>query len=117
MWTKEDYPAGFKNLKKDIRNKAIDIANAMLREGEPASKAIPIAISSAKKMYRQDEKKTYHLVPYDGHWILKDSTKENDLKKFDTKESAISQAERIASENHAHIVVHRRDGTIQKHIS
>ena len=31
-WTKEDYPDSLKNLKPTVRNKAIEIMNALQRE-------------------------------------------------------------------------------------
>lgn len=33
-WTKSDYPDSMKNLPLQVRNKAIDIANALLEEKE-----------------------------------------------------------------------------------
>ena len=34
-WNKRDYPDSFNHLHKDVRNKAIDIANALLKDVEP----------------------------------------------------------------------------------
>ena len=45
---RRNYPNSMKNLDKVIRDKAIDIANAMLEEGYDEDNAIPIAISQAK---------------------------------------------------------------------
>ena len=45
---RKDYPASMKNLDKEVRDKAIDIVNAMLEEGYKEDNAIPIAISQAK---------------------------------------------------------------------
>lgn len=47
-WNMKDFPASMKNLNKLTRKKAIDIANALLDEGYPDSRAIPIAIDQAK---------------------------------------------------------------------
>lgn len=49
VWTKKDYPDSLKNLEEKIREKAIEIANAMIRDGEKEDKAIPIAITKAKE--------------------------------------------------------------------
>ncbi len=48
-YTRSDYPNTMKNLKRVIRIKAIDILNAMLKEGYKEENAIPIAISQAKE--------------------------------------------------------------------
>ncbi len=48
-WNEKDYPASMKNLDSIVRRKAIDIANAMVKEGYEEDNAIPIAISQAKE--------------------------------------------------------------------
>ena len=48
-WTKSDYPDSFKNLDAPVRNKAVDIANTLLKDGHDEGSAIRIAISQAKK--------------------------------------------------------------------
>jgi len=45
---RKNYPNSMKNLDKEVRDKAIDIINAMLKEGYDGDNAIPIAISQAK---------------------------------------------------------------------
>ncbi|GAB3314101.1 hypothetical protein GCM10027299_01850 [Larkinella ripae] len=47
-WTKENYPVSLKNFMAPVRNKAIEIANALLKEGMPEDRAIPIATSRAE---------------------------------------------------------------------
>lgn len=47
-WTKKDYPNSLKNFMAPVRNKAIDIANALLAEGTEEQRAIAIAIATAK---------------------------------------------------------------------
>ncbi len=48
-WNEKDYPTSMKNLEAIVRRKAIDIANAMVKEGYEESNAIPIAISQANE--------------------------------------------------------------------
>ena len=48
-WTKTDYPVSMKNLPEAVRNKAIEIANALLEEKNmDEGIAIATAISRAK---------------------------------------------------------------------
>ena len=56
-WTKNDYPDSMKNLDKKVRDKAIDIANALLDEGYEEGRAIPIAIDKAKEWDQNHNKK------------------------------------------------------------
>lgn len=55
-WTKKDYPESMKNLSEIVRNKAIEIANALLDEGYDEDRAIPIGISQAEKWAENHDK-------------------------------------------------------------
>lgn len=49
-WTKTDYPLAMKNLNEEVREKAIEIANALVeKENMNEGMSIPIAISKAKE--------------------------------------------------------------------
>jgi uncharacterized protein YdaT len=48
-WSQERYPRAMENLPVEVRDKAIEIANALLVEGEDEGKAIRIAIVKAKE--------------------------------------------------------------------
>lgn len=49
-WTKKDYPNSMKNLPQAVRNKAVEIANALFRKGNmEEGRIIAIAITNAKK--------------------------------------------------------------------
>ncbi|KDN55475.1 DUF2188 domain-containing protein [Flavobacterium seoulense] len=59
-WTKKNYPDAMKNLSVKIRNKAIEIANAILRDGKlDEGAAIATSISKAKETVenKSDKKK------------------------------------------------------------
>ena len=48
-WNESYYPASMKNLPEDVREKAIEIANALLRAGRPEGQAIRIGIAKAEE--------------------------------------------------------------------
>lgn len=48
-WKKGDYPPSMKNLEPRVRNKAIEIANALLEEGNEEGRAIAIATAKAEE--------------------------------------------------------------------
>jgi uncharacterized protein YdaT len=48
-WTTDRYPASMKRLPPAVREKAIEIANALLAERHPEGQAIRIAIARAKQ--------------------------------------------------------------------
>jgi uncharacterized protein YdaT len=49
-WTKTDYPNSLKNLPQAVRNKAIEIANALFKkENMEEGRIIATAITNAKK--------------------------------------------------------------------
>lgn len=47
-WTMQDYPQSWKNFEELERKKAIDIGNAMLKDGYKESDVIPIATNQAE---------------------------------------------------------------------
>lgn len=52
-WTVNDFPDAFKNFNPEVRDKMIEIANALVIEEEyEESKAIPIAIERGKEWAR-----------------------------------------------------------------
>lgn len=48
-WTSERYPVSMRRLPLKVRLKAIEIANALLKEGFDDGKAIRIAIAKARQ--------------------------------------------------------------------
>lgn len=48
-WNKNDYPPSMKNLDPRIRNKAVEIANALLEEGYEEGRAIAIGTAKAEE--------------------------------------------------------------------
>ncbi len=56
-WTKNDYPDSLKNFTAEVRNKAIEIANALLEDGYEEDRAISIATAQAKEWAENRDKK------------------------------------------------------------
>ncbi|AWB45141.1 hypothetical protein DCC85_13500 [Paenibacillus sp. CAA11] len=48
-WSKNDYPPSMKNLDPRVRNKAVEIANALLEEGYEEGRAIAIGTAKAEE--------------------------------------------------------------------
>ena len=48
-WTASDFPVSMRHLSAATREKAIEIANALLADGMDEGKAIRIAIAQAKR--------------------------------------------------------------------
>lgn len=55
-WTNEDYPDSLKNFTAPVRNKAIEIANALLEDGYGEGRAISIATAQAKEWGENHDK-------------------------------------------------------------
>lgn len=141
-WNMNDYPASMKNLDPLIRKKAIDIANALLDDGYPDDRAIPIATSQAEKWYDNAsavEKKDFQkakapqkndshdhdknakklmnadvLVKYqEDHWIVISEKASQASDTFDKKEQAVERAKEIAKNKNSSVKVYKQDGTLQ----
>ena len=136
-WSEKDYPNSMKNLDSIIRRKAIDIANAMLKEGYKEDSAIPIAISQAKEWVQdaspQDKKDlkekdiTKHKndpkdtssrlqdndveVKYDDEeeaWIVISKGAKRADSKHSTKKEAKKRAKEIAENKGVKIISHKK---------
>ncbi len=130
-WTKSDYPVSMKNLPEAVRNKAIEIGNALLEEKNmDEGIAIATAISRAKdwavnhgkeseappgESRKKDVKKhgeDRYVVPHGDKWgVRKEKGKE---KLFDTREEAMSAAKEEASQANATVTVQKKHGKIKE---
>lgn len=140
-WNMNDYPASMKNLDPLIRKKAIDIANALLDDGYPDDRAIPIATSQAEKWYDDasaEEKKDFQKakapqkndshehnknakklmnadvsVKYqDDQWIVISEKASQASDTFDKKEQAVARAKEIAKNKNSSVKVYKQDGKL-----
>ncbi|MGX7162814.1 DUF2188 domain-containing protein [Enterococcus massiliensis] len=142
-WNMKDYPVSMKNLDHLVRKKAIDIGNALLTDGYPEDRAIPIAISQAKKWVEdadESEKRQFKEAenPQKGDFHEKDRNAEELLSadvlvrfsedqwqvisegaerasdRFDTKDEAVKRAKKIAENKGTAVKIYKKDGTLQK---
>ncbi|MCM3747663.1 DUF2188 domain-containing protein [Paenibacillus pasadenensis] len=134
-WSKNDYPPSMKNMDERARAKAVDIANALLRDGYEEGRAIAIATSQAEKWAQEhpgaeassgpdsnEERYAHnktgasggiqHVVPHAGQWQVKDEGAD-DGKTFATKEKAVDYAKQAASDRGGTAIIHRADGTVE----
>lgn len=56
VWNKENYPAEMKYLEEATRNKAIEIANSLLKDDYDKQRAIAMAITQAKQWAKKNQK-------------------------------------------------------------
>jgi uncharacterized protein YdaT len=134
-WNKKDYPVSMKNLPEDVRNKAIEIGNALLEERDmDEGLAIATAISRAKDWAENRGKPSEarpgtsrttdvkhhgedrYVVPDKKGWAVK--KEDSDRKEhFDTKAEAVKKGRREAKDENASLTVQRKDGRVQSHVS
>ena len=130
-YTKKNYPASMKNLIPELRDKAIEILNALTeKEKMDIGKAIPTAISRAKDWAANrnknvppsptDNKKhgeDVHVLPRESGWAIKKEKAERASAVFSKKMEAVSRAQNIARKNHGSLIIHRKTGDIQSKVS
>ncbi|MFC0393717.1 DUF2188 domain-containing protein [Paenibacillus mendelii] len=110
-WTKSDYPDSLKNFEPRVRNKAVEIANALLDDGYEEGRAIAIATAQAKEWdenhpdHRHNHGKKVpgadrhlHVVPHDGQWAIKREGIDEPKELFATKADAVEKAQQLASD-------------------
>lgn len=135
-WTKSDYPDSMKNLPSQVRNKAIDIANALLEEKSmDEGIAIATAISRAKDWAANRGKKTEnpeksritdvkehgedrYVIPYEENkWAIKVEGEKKIEKVFSNKKEAVKRARTEAREANASLTIQKKTGRVEKRVS
>ncbi|WP_420494441.1 DUF2188 domain-containing protein [Macrococcus psychrotolerans] len=134
MWTMDDYPDTWKHFEQLERKKAIDIANAMLKEGYKESDLIPIATAQAKKWYQsasqeelkelKNKKITLHNdegtsnpklmdndveVYFEDTWKVRSKGAKRASDSFSTKAEAVKRAHEIADNKGTKVITHNKD--------
>jgi uncharacterized protein YdaT len=114
-WTKNDYPDSFKNLDADVRNKAIEIANALLREGTEEGRAISIATAKAREYVHGDshDRAKYEVKARGEDWILIKENVERAIFKEGTKEDLLEKAKLYVNEHNGILAVYHADGSLE----
>ena len=112
-WNKNNYPDSFKNLETSTRHKAIEIANALLRDGYEEGRAIPIALDQAKKTETGDEDRpVYEIKKHEDGWQLKKKSSNRAILIEETKDSLLSEAKRYVNKNHGELHIYTEDGSL-----
>ncbi|MGL9742239.1 DUF2188 domain-containing protein [Enterococcus sp. DIV1368c] len=144
-WNMKDFPPAMKNLEELTKKKAIDIGNALLDEGYPDDRAIPIAISQAKEWVESaDEKEkkafskkknpqkndkhdsnpraaklldaTVEVKFEEDHWIVRSKGAEKASNHFDHKEDAIEKGKEVARNKETSLMIYKKDGTFEREV-
>lgn len=112
-WNMQDYPNSMKNLEGPIKEKAIEIANALVEEGYEEGRAIAIGIAQAEK-WVGEHNPPQHLVPHPKGWAVRGEKSKKASYVFETKAEALKKAQSVASNKQARLIIHRKDGTIER---
>ncbi|PKR77879.1 hypothetical protein CEY16_08090 [Halalkalibacillus sediminis] len=146
-WDTNDYPSSLKNLNEATRNKAIEIANAMLEDGYTEGQAIPIATSQAKEWYEEadsserkemrnteDQELKEHdeedlggrpelldhgvmVKPHEDGWAVETIGAKQPSDVYDNKDEAVDRAKEIAKNKDTYVQVRNKDGDVQRNYS
>lgn len=112
-WTANDFPTSWKNLDTAVRNKAIEVGNALLDDGMEEGRAIPIALSQARESLGETDSRAQWVVPHDDGWAVKTETSDQPREVHDTQKSAIEDATAYAKRHDTTVTVMSRDGSIR----
>lgn len=130
-WSKHDYPPSMKNLDSRIREKAVEIANALLEDGYEEGRSIAIATAQAKEwdenhpegknnsgvdkdrpVHSSRDHQNLHIVPYEGGWAIKKEGKDKPEDTYHLKNEAEDAAKKIASGKDMRVIIHDKQGKI-----
>jgi len=113
-WSNGDYPASFKNLNEDVRDKAIEIANALLEDGYEEGRAIPIALSKAKQfVHGHEDRPEYEVVSEGDVWKLKKVDGKRAIMSDETKSDLLEKAKPYVNDLDGILNVYKEDGSFE----
>lgn len=114
-WSKNDYPDSWNNLDPDVRNKAIEIGNALLREQNyDESRVIAIATDKAKQSVQKDDQDTYQLKKHDDGWQLVKKGSDKAIYVEETKGELEEKAKSYVTDHGGQLEVYQEDGTFDQ---
>ncbi|AXH98328.1 hypothetical protein DV702_00575 [Sporosarcina sp. PTS2304] len=114
-WNKNDYPASMKNLDPKVREKAIEIANALLRDHYEEGRAISIAIAQAHEYVegKSEGRPHYEVKPRESEWILTKASSDHVLKKESTKSELLTKAKEYVTKHDGILSIYHADGSYE----
>lgn len=113
-WNKNDYPDSFNNLNADVRNKAIEIANALLEDGMEDGRAIAIATEKAREYVAGDNKQeVYQVNAHTDGWQLTKESSKRAIFVSETKDALLEKAKPYVNEKNGVLKVYHEDGSLQ----
>lgn len=113
-WNKNDYPDSFKNLDTDVRGKAIEIANALLRDGMDEGRAIAISTEKAREYVGGDKEQDNYLVTtHSEGWQLKKESSDSAIFVEETKESLLDKSKPYVNKHNGVMKIYNEDGSLQ----
>lgn len=113
-WSKNDYPDSMKNLEPDVREKAIEIANALLRDDTDEGRAIAIATAQARKAVNGDDsdRPRYEVKAREDDWVLLKDGGERAIFSEDTKEALLEKAKPYVNNHNGILAIFQEDGDL-----
>jgi uncharacterized protein YdaT len=118
-WTHSTYPPSLKNLDESIRDKAVDIANALLEDGYVEGRALAIGTAQAKRWgsrHRDEDHRQardYQVVHHPQGWVVRRSNSQSAASVHATKKEARERAILYARHEGVRVVVHLENGQVE----
>ncbi|WP_075618772.1 DUF2188 domain-containing protein [Paenisporosarcina indica] len=113
-WNKNDYPDSFKNLNREVRDKAIEIANALLKDGMEEGRAIAIATEKAREYVGgTNEQVVYEVNSHADGWQLTKEESDRAIYVEETKQKLLDKAKPYVNEKNGVLKIHHEDGSLQ----
>lgn len=114
-WNKNDYPDSMKNLDAAVREKAIEIANALIQDNYEEGRAISIATSQARKAIHGDEEDRvrYEVISRETDWVLRKTDGRRAIFVENTKENLLQKAKPYVNEQNGILIIYEEDGSVE----
>ncbi|OMP67794.1 DUF2188 domain-containing protein [Domibacillus epiphyticus] len=111
-WSKNDYPDSMKNLSDPVREKTIEIANALLEDGYEEGRSIAIAIDRARSSAGKEEsgRPHYEVKAKNERWGLMKKNGERNILSGETKKDVLTRAKEYVNNHEGVLTVYKENG-------
>lgn len=108
-----------------VREKAIDIANALMDEGYEEDQALSLATATVQQWVerpdladrRHSSDRQLHVVPHPDGWAVRRANTEQACFVSNSKVKAQTRALEMAHDESVSVIVHDQDGQIERSLS
>jgi ferritin-like metal-binding protein YciE/uncharacterized protein YdaT len=120
-WRLTEIPESIQDLQQEVRNRALNIAEQLVSQGQDRAKALREAIGRAQSMGKAQDamdnvppEREFHVLPSDGQWVLRNEADAKTEYNFESKKQAVEEGVERVEKIKGNLYVHDAQGRFEE---